>query len=143
MASHRTQRVSEAIREVVATSILHDLADPRIQGVTVLNVDVTGDLRNAVVYVTVMGSPAQQKLALHALRHAAGFLQSKVAARLQTRFTPILTFKVDDGVKKSVEMSRLIDETLAADRAQRAAPDDSSVDERPHDLVDAPSDSAG
>ena len=44
------------------------------------------------------------------------FLQARVAARLQTRFTPILTFKRDDSVKRSIAMSRLIDETLAADR---------------------------
>jgi ribosome-binding factor A len=121
MASHRVERVSEAIREVVAMAVLRDLADPRIQGVTVLSVDVTGDLRNATVHVTVMGAPARQKLALRGLQHAAGFLQSPVAARLQTRFTPILTFKLDEGVKKSVEMSKLIDETLAADRAAVAS----------------------
>jgi ribosome-binding factor A len=120
MSSHRVERVSEAIREVIAMAVLRDLADPRIEGVTVLSVEVTGDLRNATVYVTVMGPEPKRRLALRGLQHAAGFLQSKIAARLQTRFTPILTFKLDDGVKKSVEMSRLIDETLAADRA--AAP---------------------
>ena len=50
------------------------------------------------------------------LQHAAGFLQARVAGRLQTRFTPVLSFKRDDSVKKSIAMSRLIDETLAAER---------------------------
>lgn len=117
MSSHRATRVAQAVRETVATAILTDMADPRIQGVTVLRAEVTGDLRHATVYVTVMGSEVEQRLALRALQHAAGYLQSKVAARLQTRFTPVLTFKRDDGVKAAVAMSRLIDETRAADEA--------------------------
>jgi ribosome-binding factor A len=123
MASHRTQRVAEAIREVVASAILFEVADPRVKGVTVLSVDVTGDLRNATVHVTVMGTEAEQTLALRGLQHAAGFLQSRVAARLQTRFTPILSFKKDEGVKKSVALSRLIDEALASDRKPQTPPD--------------------
>jgi ribosome-binding factor A len=116
MSSHRVERVAEAIREVVAQSVLFEVADPRVQGVTVLRADVTGDLRNATVFVTVMGTPAEQKRAMHGLASAAGFLQARVAARLQTRHTPVLRFKVDEGVKKSVEMSRLIDEALGTPR---------------------------
>ncbi len=110
-------RVGEAIRETVATSLLSEVADPRINGVTVLRAEVSGDLRNATVFVTVMGTESQQRLSMRALRHAAGYLQAKVAARLQTRFTPVLSFKLDEGVKRSVELSRLIDETREADLA--------------------------
>jgi ribosome-binding factor A len=123
MPSHRSLRIAEAIREVVSSAILFDVADPRVRSVTVLRVDVSGDLRNATIYVSVMGTEGEQKLAMQGLKHAGGFLQSRVAARLQTRFTPVLKFKRDDSVKKSIEMSRLIDETLAADRAQ-ANPDE-------------------
>ena len=115
MPSHRSLRVAEAIREVVSSAILFEVADPRVRGVTVLRAEVSGDLRNATVYVSVMGSEHEQQAALKGLQSAAGFLQSRVAARLQTRFTPILTFKRDDSVKKSIAMSRLIDETLAAE----------------------------
>jgi ribosome-binding factor A len=116
MPSHRSLRIAEAIREVVSSAILFEVADPRVRAVTVLRVEVSGDLRNATVYVSVMGSEGEQKLAMQGLKHASGFLQSRVAARLQTRFTPVLTFKRDDSVKKSIEISRLIDETLADDR---------------------------
>lgn len=122
MPSHRSLRVAEAIREVVSTAILFELADPRIQGVTVLRAEVTGDLRNATVYVSLMGSEGEQKLALRGLQHATGFLQSRVAQRLQTRFTPMLNFKVDDSVKKSIAISRLIDEALASDRKPEPSP---------------------
>ncbi len=119
MPSHRVERVAEAIREVVSSAILFEVSDPRIKGVTVLRAEVTGDLRNATVYVSLMGSESEQKLAMRGLQHAAGFLQSKVASRLQTRFTPALTFKRDEGVKKSIEISRLIDEAIASDRKDR------------------------
>lgn len=123
MPSHRGLRIAEAIREVVSSSILFDVADPRVRAVTVLNVDVAKDLRNATIYVSVMGTPAEQQMALKGLKSATGFLQAKVAARLQTRFTPILVFKRDDSVKRSVEISKLIEETLASDREKIAMED--------------------
>lgn len=116
MPSHRSLRIAEAIREVVSQAILFEVADPRVKAVTVLRVEVAGDLRNAVVFVSIMGTEAEQTLTMRGLRHATGFLQSRVAARLQTRFTPVLSFKLDDSIKKSIAMSRLIDEALEADR---------------------------
>jgi len=116
MPSHRGPRIAEAIREVVSSAILFEVADPRVKGVTVLNAEVSPDLRNAVVFVSLMGTESEQKLAMRGLQHATGFLQAKVAARLQTRSTPVLKFKLDEGVKKSIEMSRLIDEAIASDR---------------------------
>jgi ribosome-binding factor A len=118
MPSHRSLRVAEAIREVVATTILHEIADPRVRSVTVVRVEVTSDLRFATVFVSIMGSESQRKRSLQGLEHAAGFLQARVAARLQTRFTPVLSFKYDDSVRKSAELSRLIDEAVASDRSR-------------------------
>ncbi len=130
MPSHRTQRIAEAIREVVASAILFEVNDPRIRSVTVLRAEVSGDLRHATVLVTVMGSEGEQTLALKGLQHAAGFLQSRVAARLQTRVTPVLTFKQDDSVKRSIAIARLIDDALAADRkTDQPPPSDEDEDE--------------
>src|SRR5262245_63209286 len=107
MKAHRTARAAEAIREVASETILFELRDPRVKGVTVTRAEVSGDLQHAKVYVSLMGSEAEQKLCLHGLKHATGFVQSKLAKRLQTRYTPALTFVVDQGVKKSIEVSRL------------------------------------
>jgi ribosome-binding factor A len=125
MPSHRSLRIAEAVREVVATAILFDVADPRVRSVTVLGVDVAPDMRTARVRVTIMGNPKEQKEAFQGLRHAAGFLQARVAARLQTRFTPVLDFQIDDSVKKSVEMARLIDAAVASDQ-KPGEPDDAT-----------------
>src|SRR2546421_12090908 len=103
MKTHRLARVAEAVREVASETILYELRDPRVKLVTVTRAEVSGDLQHAKVYVSVMGTPAEQTLTLRGLQHAAGFIQSKLAARLQTRFTPLLTFVLDQGVKKSIE----------------------------------------
>ena len=112
MKTHRLARVAEALREVASETILFELRDPRVKGVTVTRAEVSGDLQHAKVYVSVMGTPKEQDLCMHGLKHAAGFVQSKLAGRLQTRFTPVIRFVLDQGVKKSIEMTRLINEAL-------------------------------
>src|ERR1700752_29110 len=112
MKQHRLARVAEAIREVASDTILFELRDPRVKGVTVTRAEISGDLQHAKVFVSIMGSPQEQQLCLHGLKHAAGFVQSKLAGRLQTRFTPVIDFVLDQGVKKSIEMTRLINEAL-------------------------------
>lgn len=111
--AHRVARVSEVIREVASETILFELSDPRVKGVTVTRAEVSKDLQRAKVYVSVMGSAKEQELCMHGLRHAAGFVQSKLGSRLKTRFTPTITFILDKGVKNSIEMTRLINEALA------------------------------
>lgn len=113
MKAHRPARVAEVIREVASETILFELRDPRVKGVTVTRAEVSGDLQHAKVYVSVMGTPKEQELTLHGLKHAAGFVQSKLANRLKTRFTPQIHFVLDQGVKNSIEVSRLIKEALA------------------------------
>lgn len=110
MKSHRLARVSETVREVAAEAILFEVRDPRVKGVTVTRAEVSGDLQHAKVYVSVMGSEKQQKLTMHGLAAAAGFVQTKLAKRLTTRFVPHVTFVLDEGVKKSIEIMRLLRE---------------------------------
>jgi ribosome-binding factor A len=121
MKTHRLARVAEAVREVASETILYELRDPRVKLVTVTRAEVSGDLQHAKVYVSVMGTPKEQQLTLRGLKHAAGFVQSKLAKRLQTRFTPVIQFVLDQGVKNSIEMSRLIKEALAQPGAADAA----------------------
>src|SRR5271156_2659967 len=113
MKAHRTARVGEVIREVAAETILFELRDPRVKGVTVTRTEVSGDLQHAKIFVSLMGTPKEQQLCLHGLKHSAGYIQSKLATRMKTRFTPVITFVVDEGVKKSIEITRLINEALA------------------------------
>jgi ribosome-binding factor A len=112
MSSRRVLKAAEAIREVVGMAILADLKDPRIEGVTVTHVEVSPDMRQAKVHVSIMGDEAAQRLCLHGLQSAAGFLQQKIAKRIDTRYTPRLRFELDLGVKKSIAIARLLDDVL-------------------------------
>lgn len=103
-------KAAEAIREVVAMSILTDIKDPRVRDATITRVEVSGDMRYAKVYVSVMGDETKEQLTLRGLQSAAGYLQAKCAKRIDTRYTPRLQFQLDEGVKKSVEVTNLLKE---------------------------------
>jgi ribosome-binding factor A len=114
MTSRRVQKAAEAVREVVSMAILTDLKDPRVRDVTVTRVEVTPDMRQAKVHVSVMGNETQQQLSLRGLQNAAGFLQTKVSKRIDTRYTPRLTFVLDLGVKRSIEIAQILQSVLPA-----------------------------
>ncbi len=122
MVSRRLLKVAQAIREVVSTAIVTDLQDPRIENATVTYVEVSGDLRRARAHVSVMGDEKQQKLCLHGLQHAAGFLQRKIAQRIDTRYTPKLEFILDKGVQHSLEIQQLLGELLPDEDEQALDP---------------------
>ena len=121
MASRRLLKAAEAIREVVGMAILADLQDPRIRDVTVTKVEVAPDMRQAKVYVSVMGNETTQNLSLRGLQSAAGFLQAKIAKRIDTRYTPKLLFVLDQGVKKSIEVSQILGRVLHEDEPASGA----------------------
>lgn len=121
MKSHRLARIGEVIREVASTTILFELKDPRVKGVTVTRTEVAADLQHAKVFVSIMGSEKQQQLALYGLEHAAGFIQAKVAKQLATRFIPVIQFVLDLGIKKSVEISRILAEERAKSQGSTVA----------------------
>lgn len=112
MSSRRALKLAEAVRQVVSSAILFELKDPRVSDVTVTYVEVADDLRSAKVHVSVMGDEKKQHLTLRGLQSAAGFLQSRCAEKIETRWTPRLQFILDKGVKHSIEISRILAEVL-------------------------------
>ncbi len=102
-------------------AILTDLHDPRIRDVTVTKVEVAADMQQAKVFVSVMGNESKQKLSLQGLQSAAGYLQSKVAQRIETRYTPRLQFVLDLGVKKSIEIAQILRRVLNEDQPAETA----------------------
>jgi ribosome-binding factor A len=107
------RRVNEAVRAVVADAI-GDLKDPRIGLVTVTGVDVTPDLGEARVHVSVLGNAKKRAATLQGLESARGVLQGRISRELSLRKTPTLSFAYDDAVERGVRMTKLIEE-LAAD----------------------------
>src|SRR6476659_8061147 len=110
--SRRLLKAAEAIRGVVSMAILTELRDPRVKNVTVVGVEVLPDMKSAKVQVSIMGTEKEQQLGLSGLQNAAGFLQRKIAERIETRYTPRLQFVLDKGVKNSLEISRILREVL-------------------------------
>jgi len=135
MPSRRMQKVAEAIREVVAMAILTDLKDPRVRDVTVTYAEVSADLRHAKVHVSIMGDETKQRLSLTGLQSAAGYLQGKVARRMETRYTPHLEFVLDLGVKQSLEISRILREVLPGGSA---SPSIDAANDEPAPVVSVP-----
>jgi ribosome-binding factor A len=133
MKAHRLARVSEVVREVAASTILFELKDPRVKNVTVTRAEVSADLQHAKVYVSVMGSEKEQQLTLYGLEHAAGFVQAKLAKRLATRYVPHVVFVLDQGVKKSIEISRLLREEQERSAAGSAGADPAAGDDNDDD----------
>ena len=112
MSTRRLLKAAEAVREVVSMAILTQVRDPRVQDVTVTGVEMAPDMRSAKVTVSIMGSPAKQELALRGLSNSAGFLQAKIAERIDTRYIPKLRFEMDQGVKHSLEIARVLGDVL-------------------------------
>lgn len=112
MPSRRVLKAAEAIREVVGMAILRDIQDPRVSGVTVTYVEVSGDMQQAKIHVSIMGTEAKQQLCLKGLQNAAGFFQRKIADRIQTRYTPRVLFVLDKGVKNSILVAKILKEVL-------------------------------
>jgi ribosome-binding factor A len=108
------RRVNEALREVLSEGI-GELKDPRIGFVTVTGVDTSPDLRQATVYVSVLGAEKKREATLAGLQSSHGVLQSRVNQELRLKRTPQLTFEYDPTIERGVRLSRLIDE-LAPDQ---------------------------
>jgi ribosome-binding factor A len=104
MTTRRTAKAARLIREAVSSGIILELKDPRVHDVTVIDVEVAEDMRSAKVFVSIRGTPKQQALVMKGLDSSRGFLQSKVADRIETRYIPILSFVLTDLVQKNAEL---------------------------------------
>ena len=107
------RRVNEAVREVVSARLAEGLRDPRIGFVTVTSVDTTSDLRQARVYVSVLGSDEERAETLAGLESAHGLLQQTVATELRMKHTPTLQFVFDESIDRGMRITELLDDDEA------------------------------
>lgn len=115
------RRVNEAIREALAEGVA-ELKDPRIGFVTLTGVETSPDLRQAKVFVSVLGNERKREQTLAGLASAHGVLQARLASELRMKRTPQLSFEYDRSVEEGVRMSKLIDE-LAPEGRNEGAPE--------------------
>lgn len=129
-SSVRQQRVAELIREDMSRMILFEMDDPRLHGVTVTRAEVSADLKYARVYVSIMGTDEEQRIALSAMKNARGLLRQKLARVTHLRSVPQLRFVKDESVKKGFEFAqklRQIEEELAARSGEQKDVETNSV----------------
>ena len=107
--SRRTDRVSDLLRAELSDLLLREVHDPRVKLASVTAVEVTSDLRRAVVRISVLGDDAQRQGTLEGLRHAKGFLRTELAHRLRLRATPELIFELDRGAEHSQRISDILE----------------------------------
>jgi ribosome-binding factor A len=105
----RTNRMGDLVRAELSDLLLRSVQDPRIKLVSLTSVEVTPDMRRAVVRVSALGEEEQRLEALEALRHARGFLRTELSHRLRTRVTPELVFELDRGAEHSQRISDLLE----------------------------------
>lgn len=119
MGQLRMERVQELMKQELSKIILQDLKDPRIGFVTVTAVDVSSDLRNAKVYVSLMGSEQQIADSWRGLQSSRGFLRREIGHRVRLRYTPELTLELDKSVDYSVHIQELLQQ-IKKDEEDRA-----------------------
>jgi ribosome-binding factor A len=119
--------VANLIRQILGQALLSKMSDPRINPAltSVTRVEVPEDLMTARVYISVMGTEAQQELTLRAVRHASGRLQELMMRQMSLRNTPILSFETDKEFKKTLQtldiIQRAMDEIEQKEQARKAA----------------------
>ncbi len=117
MANHKVERISEDIKREL-TDIMRSLKDPRITGLlSIVKVDLSGDMSHAKVYVSSMGGYEAAREAVKGLQHAAGFIRHEINERLSLRTSPELKFLADNSIEHSAEISRLLKE-MAPDHSE-------------------------
>jgi ribosome-binding factor A len=104
----RSDRVGDLIREVISEMILRDLSDPRLEAVTVTEVEVTVDLKLARVFFSARGEKAREEASQKGLESAAGVIKKKLGRELRLRYMPELVFQVDRSFEYGSKIDRLI-----------------------------------
>lgn len=114
-------RVNSEVQREMSMIIREDLKDPRIHPMTsVMAVEVTPDLKFAKIYVSVMGDDEAKEKTMQGLKKSASFARRQLAARMNLRYTPELTFVLDNSIEYGVTMSKRIDEVIRSDHHPEA-----------------------
>lgn len=109
MASRRQRKVAELLHEEISQLIQYGTQDPRVGFVTVTGVEITPDLRQARVYVTVLGDQADAKSSLEGLNNAKGYFRRQLGQTVSLRYIPELVFKLDTSLEHGMRIEHLLD----------------------------------
>lgn len=108
MQFKRSERVQELLLEEISKLIQRGLKDPRIGFVTITRVHLSGNLKHAKIYVSILGSDEQKTDSLEGLQSARGFIRQYLGKNLAMKYTPGLDFKIDKGAEHVEKIAKII-----------------------------------
>ena len=111
--SQRLDRVDELLREEIGAVLAREVNDPRVGFVTITRVETTPDLARALVWVSVIGTPAERTSAIRALEHAMPFVRRQLGARIRIRRIPELHVRLDESIERGTRVLKLLDDLEA------------------------------
>jgi len=118
MSTQRTRKVAQLLKEEICRIIREEIEDPRIDFVTVTRVEVSKDLKHAVVLISVFGDEKKQSDSIKAINQAKGFVKKIIGDVLLLRFVPDIIFKLDKSTEYSVYIDKKIDQIRYEDEQQ-------------------------
>jgi len=119
--SHRQEKLGELFAEELSDLLRTRIKDPRVGFASITRVEVSGDLRHAKVYVSVMGSAEERKETMKGLHNAAGFLRHELASRVTLRYMPEIAFKLDTSIEEGARVLELIKQVSQEDQERSRA----------------------
>lgn len=116
MRYKRSQRVGELIHEEISNLLLLEIKDPRIGFVTITRVELSDDLKNAKIFVSVMADEKGKEKALQGLTNASGFMRKELGRKLRLKLVPELIFKIDNSLDYSLKIQKALLEISETDK---------------------------
>jgi len=125
--------IGSTLQQELMSIIMRDLHDPRLDGAmpSITRVKVATDLSTAEVFVTIMGAPGRQTLALNALKHSAGMMRQKLQKTLPMRTIPFIKFHIDEALKKELGILEAIEKAVKEEDQLKATREPTAVSEDP------------
>ena len=108
----KAEKLPRRIQQLLANILHQEMSDPRIQFASVTKVKLSKDKRYCTAYISVLGSPSEQRTVMRGIQHARGYVQKTLGSRLALRYIPILTFEQDFSIEKSIAVNQLLKETI-------------------------------
>jgi ribosome-binding factor A len=105
---HRQEKLGELIAAELSDLLRNRVKDPRVGFASITRVEVSGDLRHAKVFVSVMGTPEEQAATMKGLRNATGYLRHELAERIVLRYMPEINFRLDTSIEEGARILELI-----------------------------------
>ncbi|MGA9289987.1 MAG: 30S ribosome-binding factor RbfA [Anaerobacillus sp.] len=115
MSNVRANRVGEQMKKELGDIISRKIKDPRVGFVTVTAVEVTNDLQQATIFITVLGDEEKKEATLNGLAKATGFIRSEIGKRIRLRKTPEIYFEFDESIDYGNKIERLLADLNQAD----------------------------